>query len=153
MSNCSNISQKFSNDILTKFINTPNKVVENSIKTDVTRTFIIEKERNKTTYKISNFLDKKKNRQKLYNILKAHSTFDMELSYCQGINYIVANLIYNIESENICFWIFYQIMNQYNWRSLFINNSKLLIDKLDKFTILLEDKIPILYNFFIEIDV
>lgn len=90
---------------------------------------------------------------KLYNILKAYSVFDFELAYCQGTNYIAANLAYNIINENSCFWMYYQIMNKFDWRRLFLDNSNYLIKKLEKFVIILEEKIPILYNYFQEIDV
>jgi len=44
-------------------------------------------------------------------------------------------------------------MNKFDWRRLFLDNSNYLIKKLEKFVIILEEKIPILYNYFQEIDV
>lgn len=123
------------------------------IKNDINRTLLLAKDKTENNFNVSNFFEDNQNKQKLYNILKAYSVFDLELSYCQGTNYIVAILLYTIKDQNTCFWIFYQIMNKFNWRTLFIEDSKYLLKKLEKFLVLLEEKIPILFSYFEEIEV
>jgi hypothetical protein len=114
---------------------------------------LLKKDEDGKNYAVSDFFENEKNKKKLYNILKAYSVFDLELTYCQGTNYIAAILLCNLNSENLCFWAFYQLMNKFDWRRLFIDNSSCLLKKLEKFVIILEEKIPILFNYFEEIDV
>ena len=38
-------------------------------------------------------------RIKLYNVLKAYSSYDLEIGYCQGINYLAAMLLTHIKDE------------------------------------------------------
>jgi len=113
----------------------------------------MKKEADEKSYAVSDFFEDEKNKKSLYNILKAYSVFDLELAYCQGTNYIAAIILNSINSENFCFWVFYQIMNKFDWRRLFIRNSSYLVKKLEKFVVILEEKIPILFNYFEEIDV
>jgi len=41
---------------------------------------------------------------KLYNVLKAYSNYDNEVSYVQGMNYIVALMLFYIDDEEDVFW-------------------------------------------------
>lgn len=153
LSNANEISDKYSSTIIEQFIQTKNEFAESLIINDINRTLLLKKELDRTNFIVSDFFEDEKNKKKLYNILKAYSVFDLELSYCQGTNYIAAILLYNLQSENFCFWIFYQLMNRFDWRRLFIDNSSYLLKKLEKFVVILEEKIPILFNYFEEMDV
>jgi hypothetical protein len=130
-----------------------NETISEFIKNDIERTLLIYKEKDKLEFSISNFLDNEENKIKSYNILFAYSVIDPELGYSQSTNYIVATLIYNLIDEKNSFWAFYQIMNKFNWRKLYLEKSEYLLKKLEKFNVLLSEKIPNLHNYFEENDV
>ena len=48
---------------------------------------------------------------KLFNVLVAYANYDNEVGYVQGMNYIVALLLFYIKDEEQVFWCFYQIMH------------------------------------------
>ena len=56
---------------------------------------------------------------KLYNVLMAYANFDQEVGYVQGINYIVAILLFYIQDEELVFWCLYQVMNKLNMRQVY----------------------------------
>ena len=43
--------------------------------------------------------DSEAGNNKLFNVLKAYANYDTEVSYVQGINYIVALMLCHIEDE------------------------------------------------------
>ena len=47
---------------------------------------------------------------KLFNVLKAYSNYDNEVSYVQGLNYIVGLLLYYIQDEEQVFWCLINLM-------------------------------------------
>ena len=47
---------------------------------------------------------------KLFNVLKAYANYDNEVSYVQGMNYIVGLLLFYIEDEEKVFWCLLQLM-------------------------------------------
>ena len=53
---------------------------------------------------------------RLYNVLMAYANIDQEIGYVQGINYIVAILLFYIQDEELVFWCLYQVMNKLNMR-------------------------------------
>ena len=57
---------------------------------------------------------------KLANVLKAYGNQDLELSYCQGYNYIVSMLLYFVKDEEMTFWCLFSIMNVMEWRRYFL---------------------------------
>ena len=61
---------------------------------------------------------------KLKNIIKAYGNQDLELSYCQGYNFIVSLLLLFVEDEEMTFWCLFAIMNDFNWRKLFIEKDQ-----------------------------
>ena len=134
-------------------IKVKNETISEFIKNDVERTLLLYKEKHKKEFSISNFLENEENKTKFYNILKAYSVFDSELGYSQSTNYIVAILMYNLNDERNSFWAFYQIMNHFNWRKLYLEKSEYLLKKLEKFNVLLSEKLPNLHNYFEENDV
>ena len=129
-----------------KLLNTDNDVVEKMIINDLNRT-IMRSEDIRTAEKI------KSKKQKLFNILKAYAIYDPQVSYCQGTNYIVAMLLGSINSERACFWTFVQIMNNNNWRDMFVEDTPKLIRLLKLFENLLQKKLPHLYSYLEQIKV
>ena len=77
---------------LTQFSNDD---VENMIKKDVDRT-MSELGLWREDYKCGN--------NKLFNVLLAYANYDNEVSYVQGMNYIVALLLFYIQDEELVFW-------------------------------------------------
>jgi hypothetical protein len=134
-------------------IKVKNETISEFIKNDIERTLLIYIDKDKMDFSISDFLDNEENQIKFYNILLAYSVIDPELGYTQSTNYIVATLMYTLIDEKNSFWAFYQIMNEFNWRKLYLEKSEYLLKKLEKFNVLLSEKIPNLHNYFEENDV
>ena len=53
---------------------------------------------------------------KLFNVLKAYANYDNEIGYVQGMNYIVAMLLFYITDEETVFWCLYQLMHKFRYR-------------------------------------
>ncbi len=47
---------------------------------------------------------------KLFNVLKAYANYDNEVSYVQGLNYVVGMMLYFIEDEEQVFWCLFSLM-------------------------------------------
>ncbi len=71
----------------------------------------------------------------------------------QGTNYIVAVLLSNINSQRYCFWTFVQLMNEKNWRFLYLNNTPKLLHMLEILVNRIKKNIPDLYDHFEKQDV
>lgn len=111
-----------------------NETAEMAIQKDISRTYLYgDSQTSKLTV----------SEPKLYNILKAFSIYDYEVSYCQGINYIVATFLQCIGNEKYVFWLLVQLMNQFNWRDLYKSNTPKLLRMIDilkqKFKLALPD--------------
>lgn len=83
--------------------------------------------------------------QKLTNIIKAYGNQDPELSYCQGYNYIVSLLLLYVQDEEMTFWCLFVIMNNMNWRKMFIANDPTSINIQTLIPHLLQQQAPRLY--------
>jgi hypothetical protein len=59
---------------------------------------------------------------KLFNVCKAYANYDKEVSYVQGLNYIVALMLIYIQDEEAVFWCLVHLMNHKNWRLVYTNN-------------------------------
>ena len=136
------VATKHNKDIYYKLLELPDEEVDGTIKRDLDRTIMVSE---------SNLLKDKK--QKLFNVLKAYSVYDQAVSYVQGTNYIVGLLLSNINSERAAFWTFVQIMNEKNWRDMFIDNTPKLLRMLDILVKNIEIKLKDLYTYFVEIEV
>jgi len=66
----------------------------------------------------------------LFNVLKAFANYDMEISYCQGLNYLAAMLIIHIKEEETAFWCLVYLMEKLKWRGIYTENTPKLIDIL-----------------------
>ena len=47
---------------------------------------------------------------KLFNVLKAYANYDNEVSYVQGLNYVVGMMLYFIEDQEQVFWCLFSLM-------------------------------------------
>ena len=81
------------------------------IKKDITRTY---------PSRIT-FNHKEKILKKLENVLKAFSAYDNKIKYCQGMNFIVAFLLYHCE-EYVSFWLFVSLIEEYDLRSAYMED-------------------------------
>ncbi|ODV94175.1 hypothetical protein PACTADRAFT_24121, partial [Pachysolen tannophilus NRRL Y-2460] len=106
---------------------------ERSIKRDLMRTrFITEN-------------DLKDKIQEVFDIVKAYSLHDTEVGYTQGMAFIAVPLLMNMnESEAFCLLV--TLMNNYNFRSLYLPDMPGLLLKLYQFDRLLEDLCPQLFT-------
>jgi hypothetical protein len=82
--------QNYSDDLYSNLISLRNEEDEFCIGKDLPRTL---------TYIKSFSLDPDSGKNKLYNVLKAYSSYDIEIGYCQGINYLAAMLLTHIDDE------------------------------------------------------
>jgi CDGSH-type Zn-finger protein len=67
------------------------------------------------------FNHKEKILKKLENVLRAFSAYDNKIKYCQGMNFIVAFLLYHCE-EYVAFWLFVSIIEEYDLRNTYMEN-------------------------------
>ena len=79
------------------------------IKKDLNRTYP-----SSTTFKKDRILNK------LKNVLRAFSNYDNSIKYFQGMNFIVGFFLYHCD-EYIAFWLFVSLIEEYDLRSLFMD--------------------------------
>lgn len=80
----------------------------------------------------------------LFGVCKAYALFDPEVSYAQGMNFLVMPLLFNMPEEE-AFCLLVRLMNQYHLRDLFVHDMPGLHKHLYQFERLLEDFEPALY--------
>lgn len=144
---------KYNNQKFYEFLNIENPELESRIEKDIDRTFLLKIDKTSKEVRKSNFLDFKDKKKNLFNVLKAYGIHDPEVSYCQGTNYIVALLLYHLDSERLVFWVFNQIMNKFLWRFIYFNKTPKLIRLIESFKITLKSEIEDLHNHFEKTDV
>ena len=98
-------------------------------------------------------MEYKNKKQNLFNILKVYGLFDKDVDYCQGTNYIVALMLYNLDSERLVFWLFHQFMNKYLWRYIYLNKTPKLIRLMETFRLEIIANIPDLDKHFESLEV
>jgi hypothetical protein len=81
--------------------------------------------------------DFKSGQNKLFNVLKAYSCYDNEVGYVQGMNYIAAILLLEIEDETKAFWCLFSLLFKRNWRMIFEENTP----KLRNLLSLIDDRL------------
>lgn len=64
-------------------------------------------------------IDPSTGKNSLYNVLYAYSQFDLEIGYCQGMNYFVDLFWRNLQSEEDCFYCLVHLMKVQEWRFCF----------------------------------
>ena len=61
----------------------------------------------------------KSGENRLYNVLKAYTSYDPEIGYCQGMNFIAVLLLTYIQDEEYAFWSLVYVMFEKGWREIF----------------------------------
>ena len=84
------MSANHASAVYAKLLEMPNPDSEGYISRDIDRTFPGLKMWTE---------DWKSGNNKLYNVLKAYSNYDQEVGYCQGLNYVVALMLFYISDE------------------------------------------------------
>jgi hypothetical protein len=97
-------------NLYSKLIEFPNEEVENLLQKDVDRTMANLKLWREEINCGNN---------KLFNVCKAYANYDKEVSYVQGLNYIVALMLIYITDEETVFWCLVYLMNHKNWRLVY----------------------------------
>jgi len=86
----------------------------------------------------------------LYNVLHAYSVLDKSVSYCQGMNFIVAVLLIFMEEE-AAFWTLVNMMFHYGLANLFRDDVATLADYIQIFDFLAKSQFPEIVNHFEEV--
>lgn len=96
------MSAGHSHNLYSKLTEFPNEEVEKLLDKDVDRTFAeLKLWREKTDC----------GNNKLFNVCKAFANYDKEVSYVQGLNYIVALMLIFIQDEETVFWSLVYLMH------------------------------------------
>jgi hypothetical protein len=75
--------------------------------------------------------DYKTGTNSLYNVLKAYASFDNEIGYAQGINYLAALLLIHVTEEEDAFWCLVYLLHKKNWRMIYDDNTPKLVNLLE----------------------
>ena len=81
---------------------------------------------------------------KLFNVLIAYGNYDVEVAYTQGLNYVVAMLLFYIKDEEQVFWCLYSLMTMRDYRQIFRPNLAKVIGLSKQFVDSLGSQSPIL---------
>ena len=82
---------------------------------------------------------------RLKNVLRAFSNYEPNLKYFQGMNFIVGFLLYHCD-ENIAFWIFVALFEEYDYREVFSKDFPGLKKHVEKVKSILKNYSPKLYE-------
>ncbi|KAI8382426.1 rab-GTPase-TBC domain-containing protein [Blakeslea trispora] len=77
----------------------------------------------------------------LYNVVRAYSSYDNEVGYCQGLAFIVGPMLLNMSEED-AFCILIQLMNQHGLRGHFTPEMDGLQLRLYQFDALVQEYLP-----------
>jgi hypothetical protein len=97
-------------NLYSKLAEFPNEEVEGLLEKDVDRTMSELKLWREETHCGNN---------KLFNVCKAYANYDNEVSYVQGLNYIVALMLIHMQEEETVFWCLVYLMHHKNWRLVY----------------------------------
>ena len=75
------------------------------------------------------------------------------MGYCQGINFIVLQLLNVLKNEEDVFWVLVSIMDIKDWKRYFANGTPKLLEEIKKLESTMKKSLPRLYNHFKEIEV
>lgn len=73
---------------------------------------------------------------KLSNILKAFASQHPEFGYVQGMNFIVASLLFHIQEEYLTFWVFSHLFSFLDMQEIYRKGSTTFIQDFQDFTIM-----------------
>ncbi|CAD8186243.1 unnamed protein product [Paramecium octaurelia] len=106
------------------------------------------------TFKSSDYFQKEEVLQRLQDILVAYSNLDSEVSYGQGMNFIVAGLMYlDFNNDEAIFEILRTIIMDKEWRQLYINGTPGLFLLMAKFNFKFKKRMPELYQHFLKLGI
>ena len=111
------------------------------IKKDLNRTYP-----SSTTFKKDRILNK------LKNVLRAFSNYDNSIKYFQGMNFIVGFFLYHCD-EYIAFWLFVSLIEEYDLRSLFMDQFPGLKLHVKRVELILKNEYPFNWEMFQKIGV
>ena len=111
------------------------------IKKDLNRTYP-----SSTTFKKDRILNK------LKNVLRAFSNYDNSIKYFQGMNFIVGFFLYHCD-EYIAFWLFVSLIEEYDLRSLFMDQFPGLKLHVKRVELILKNEYPLNWDIFQKIGV
>ncbi|KAG2204917.1 hypothetical protein INT46_002686 [Mucor plumbeus] len=77
----------------------------------------------------------------LYNVVRAYSSYDKEVGYCQGLAFIVGPMLLNMPDED-AFCVLIQLMNKYGLRGHFTPDMDGLQLRLYQFDALVQEHLP-----------
>jgi len=123
-----------------KLLATPS-LYQKNIEADVHRSF--------PNATIKDAVDTPEKLASLYNVLHAYSVLDKLVSYCQGMNYMVAVLLMFMDEED-AFWVLVNIMYHYGISGLYRDDTPVLADYMELFHYCAKQRYPRLINHFDE---
>ena len=112
----------------------------------------IRKDTTRTYPSTVTFIQKDRILNKLENVLRAFSNYDNTIKYCQGMNFIVGFFLYHCE-EHIAFWLFVSLIEEYNLRSVFMENFPGLKLHVKRIEAILQNEYPFYWKNFEKIGV
>lgn len=130
-------------EVLEEYLKTNEKFTtkyDNVIKLDVPRSFTNHKDMNpQVSSTILNIISHYY--KILEELLRRYALLDKDVSYCQGMNYIMGFILINLKDANVTFKSFIRVMDWY-LKALFENEFKLLKVYFFKFNRMIELYIP-----------
>ena len=81
---------------------------------------------------------------KLKNVLRAFSNYEPKVKYYQGMNFIVGFFLYHCD-EHVAFWLFVSLFEEYDYRTIFMNDFSGLKQHVNKVESILKKYSPKLY--------
>jgi len=114
----------------------------------------IEKDITRTNVHTSAFKSKDEANTALSNVLSAYALHDLEIGYCQGMNFLSGHFL-TLASEKKAYWLIWTIMNssRYNFRQLYTSDLNGLIIHKCIFQSLFQLYLPQLYMHFQLLDI
>ena len=97
------------------------------------------------TFPSSIIMKSQRIQSRLKNVLRAFSNYEPDLKYFQGMNFIVGFLLFHCD-ENIAFWLFVALFEEYEQREIFSKNFPGLKKHVTKVKSILEKYSPKLYK-------
>ena len=128
------------------------KINDNSLDINGENIRQIQKDTTRTYPSTITFHQKDKIVKKLENVLKAFSNYDNTIKYCQGMNFIVGFFLYHCE-EHIAFWLFVSLIEEYELKSLYMENFPGLKIHIKRLELILKNEYPLYWESFLKIGV
>ena len=81
-------------------------------------------------------------------VLRAFSLYDQSWGYVQGMNFIIASLVFHWESSS-AFWLFTSLMEDYNLRKNYMKGLEGIYEKAEDIRELVQSSNTELYSFLV----